>query len=148
MGEIQKRARCLTECGSTGAPPHRSASGSLDCRKGITMEYHIEIIGLSPLDAFKLFGQEGSLKSGSAIEIPEVGRIVYQRMIERRTLGAEAVVELLLELGAAVGTGVAANFIYDKLKRKNSRIRVDRTEIEFEKGEIKRILSEKFEKKG
>jgi len=112
------------------------------------MEYHIEIIGLSPLDAFKLFGQEGSLKSGSAIEIPEVGRIVYQGMIERRTVGAEAVLELLLELGAAAGTGVAANFIYDKLKRKNSRIRIDRTEIEFEKGEIKRILNEKFEKKG
>jgi hypothetical protein len=110
------------------------------------MNYHIEISGLSLPDAFRLFGNGTTLESGATIELPEGGRLQYRGMIERRAVGAEGIVELMLEIGTAVGAGVAANYIYDKLRRKNSRITIDRTEIEFEEGKIKKFLQEKITK--
>jgi hypothetical protein len=110
------------------------------------MNYLIDISGLSPLDAFRLFGDGTTLKAGATIEIPEGGRLQYCGMIERRAVGAESIVKLILEIGTAVGASVAANYIYDKLKRRNSKITIDRTEIEFEEGEIKKFLQEKITK--
>jgi hypothetical protein len=110
------------------------------------MNYHIDISGLSPLDAFLLFGNGTTLESGATIDLPEGGRLQYCGMIERRAVGAEGIVKLVLEIGSAVGAGVAANYIYDKLRRKNSRITIDRTEIEFEEGQIKKFLQEKITK--
>jgi hypothetical protein len=110
------------------------------------MNYHVEITGLSPLDVFRLFGKGNTLESGSSIDLPEGGRLQYCGMIERRAVGAEGIVELMLEIGTAVGAGVAANYIYGKLRRKNSRITIDRTEIEFEEGKIKKFLQEKITK--
>jgi hypothetical protein len=113
------------------------------------MNYHIDISGLSPLDVFRLFGDGTTLKAGATIEIPEGGRLQYCGMIERRAVGAESIVKLILEIGTAVGASVAANYIYDKLKRRNSKITkitINRIEIEFEEGEIKKFLQEKITK--
>lgn len=110
------------------------------------MNYDIKISGLSPPDVFRLFGKGNTLASGTSIDLPEGGRLQYCGMIERRAVGAESIVELVLEVGTAVGAGVAANYIYDKLRRKNTRITIDRTEIEFEEGKIKKLLQEKITK--
>lgn len=110
------------------------------------MIYRIDISGLSPLDAFRLFGNGNTLKAGATIDLSEGGRLKYCGMIEHRAVGAESIIELMLEIGTAVGASVAANYIYDKLRRKNSQITIDRTEIDFEKGKITKFLQEKITK--
>jgi hypothetical protein len=108
------------------------------------MNYHIDISGLSPLDAFRLFGNGTTLKAGATIELSEGGRLQYCGLIEHRAVDAESIVKLTLEIGTAVGASVAANYIYDKLKRRNSKITIDKIEIEFEEGKIKKFLQEKI----
>jgi hypothetical protein len=58
------------------------------------------------------------------------------------------VVEFSLTFGASVVTSVVANWLWDKLKsRQVTAITIDSTSVEFEEGQIKKILIEKISMK-
>jgi predicted transcriptional regulator len=51
-----------------------------------------------------------------------------------------------LHVGDEVGAGLIAAYLYDKLKKgRATKLRIDRTEVEIDKGEIARVLSEHIE---
>jgi len=51
----------------------------------------------------------------------------------------------LLHLGKDVAVGVVSAYLYDKLKGRATKLRVDREEIQIEKNEITRIFTEHIE---
>ena len=110
------------------------------------MKYEIEITGLSPLDVFEIFGDGKSLNSNTMLRLSEGIELHYRGMVENRAFGADGIVELLLEISTGIGIGLAATYIYNKLKRNNGRIKIERQEVEFEEGQIKKVLIEKFQK--
>jgi hypothetical protein len=58
------------------------------------------------------------------------------------------VAEFSLEFGAAVASGLVANWLWNKIKGKQiTSITIDRTSVEFEEGEIKKAVREKITKK-
>jgi len=58
------------------------------------------------------------------------------------------VVEFSLTFGAGVAASVVANWLWDKLKsRQVTSITIDRSSVEFEEGQIKKIITEKISTK-
>jgi hypothetical protein len=87
----------------------------------------------------------GSMRAGEKLQIADGATLTYEGTIERRAFGMPAEVTFALTLAANVPAGVVANWLYAKLRGKAKRLRIDRTEIEVNEGEIRRILREKIE---
>ena len=51
---------------------------------------------------------------------------------------------MILTIGKDVGVGIISAWLYDKLKRRATKIYIDRVEIEITENNIKRILVEKI----
>lgn len=55
------------------------------------------------------------------------------------------VITLLLTFGGNVASGLIANWLYEKIKGKATKIRIQRKEIQIDEGEIKKIIDEIIE---
>jgi hypothetical protein len=85
---------------------------------------------------------------GSAKEISLPGGAVLrlESLLERKAFDFPSLMTLALEVPAGIAVGVVSSWLYDKLKdRRVQAMRIDRTEITFDKGEIQKILIEKIE---
>jgi hypothetical protein len=51
-----------------------------------------------------------------------------------------------LSFGSGVSAGIVANWLYEKLNRRISKIRTSRQEVHINKGEIEKIIIEEIEK--
>jgi hypothetical protein len=51
-----------------------------------------------------------------------------------------------VEFGAGVGTGLFTSWLCEKLKGRATKLKIERTEVEIEAGEIKLIVVEKIER--
>ena len=83
---------------------------------------------------------------GDEIHVSDDITVTYQGTIERKALGFPETIELVIYIASTVAVGVAANWIYDKLKGKNiTRLQIKNKVVEFDEGEIKRIIEETIE---
>jgi hypothetical protein len=60
-------------------------------------------------------------------------------------LGLPEIATLSIEVGSMTAAQLAASWLYDKLKGRTTKLTIERTEVRMEKGEITRIIREKFE---
>ena len=92
---------------------------------------------------------QGMTKSGDVISLVPGVEIRMLPMELRRSAGAAAILCFALRVGGDIAIGLAASAIYDWLKKGMSRapekLVIDRSEIEFEEGEVKRIITERIE---
>src|SRR5262249_22073820 len=120
----------------------------------LRIEVHARDITLMP----GIFGR--SISVGQRAQIAEGVTIRNDGSDERRAVDFPAILHFTLEVaerGAeAVGFGVIATWLYDRLKghvhpeRRDEKVLIERTEVELDEGAITRIITEKLtsEKKG
>ena len=84
-----------------------------------------------------LVGQKRTLPGGATV--------TFEGIIERRALDFPSTIQLVVSFGKGVLAGVVASWLYNKIKGRASTLRIDRTEVEIEEGEIKRIIKEKIQ---
>jgi hypothetical protein len=65
----------------------------------------------------------------------------------KKHAGEPYVFDLVVDLISAVGTGIVADWLYDKLKGRTAKLRINRIEVEIEPDKI-RIVIEQIEKHG
>ena len=105
--------------------------------------------------AFALFGsplkdgQTVELKSGQAVEVATGIEAEYLHCEKKYALGWPEIVAFVVTVSAAIPPSVAASLITEwllfKIPRKPEKIVIERNELEFEEGEIKRVIQEKIE---
>ena len=98
--------------------------------------------------AFDLF-ETSSTNEHTEIQISSEAKLKYDGLYIRKAVGFPEILYSILEFssGATMGVaaGVVANWLYNKLRgKKIGRIIIERTEIEMDEGEIKRIIKEKL----
>jgi hypothetical protein len=87
------------------------------------------------------------LNAESSAELPGGARLKFQSIIARKAFGVPETLELVLTFGTGVASGVVANWLYQKLKDRNVKLRIEEYEVELEEGEIKKIISRVIERK-
>ena len=96
--------------------------------------------------AFELFAPAKTVGEGAKAEVPGKATIALSSWHGTKAFGAQEVLNLVLECGRDVGIGLLASWLYDKLKGRPVKLRIDRTEILIIKeGEIRRVLTERIE---
>ncbi|MGH9971710.1 MAG: hypothetical protein ACREBG_28485 [Pyrinomonadaceae bacterium] len=96
----------------------------------------VEIETLDRQLAFDII-ESDRLKAGTTRNLPGGATLTFEKTYTGKTFGAEVVV-LGLDFGVGVVSGVVANWLFQKLKGRATKLRIDRTEIEVEEAAIKR----------
>jgi len=60
--------------------------------------------------------------------------------------GSPEIIYLAFEIGKDVAIGVLAAWLYDKLKGRAEKLRIEGIDVQIDEGEIKRVLIERIEK--
>ncbi len=110
------------------------------------MQLQIEIDTEDRKLGFDLMGTPDSLSAGSEVKVPGNALLAFEGIIGRKAFGFPGTLEFIMTFTTGVSAGVVANWLYEKLKGRTSRIRIDRTEVQLNKGEIERIIVERIEK--
>jgi hypothetical protein len=95
-----------------------------------------------------LMGNPHTLSAGhTKLSIPGDADLVWEgEELAKAVPDLPRVVHFAVEFGSSVASGVVASWIWGKLKEKPvDHIMIDRTSVEFEEGQLKRILQEKIE---
>lgn len=96
--------------------------------------------------AFDLFAPAQSLKPGITITTPGDGTIVLRETYMRKAFGARETIILLLDAGKDLGIALFASWLYDKLKGRAQKLRINRVEVEIEEGAIRKVITEHVER--
>lgn len=95
--------------------------------------------------AFDILGTPGRLTSGSRVNAPGGAILTFGGMVERRALDVPGVLQFVVDCSVNVDLGLLAAWLYDNVKGRASRVRINRVEIEIDEGEIKRVLLEQID---
>ena len=87
-----------------------------------------------------------SASVGDSIEIADQVRLIYNGSIIQKAIGFPEIINFTLTSGSGVAAGVIAAWLYDKLKgRKVDKLIIERTEVELDKGQIRKVIEERVE---
>jgi hypothetical protein len=93
---------------------------------------------------FDLMG-EGSVGAGSKVSIPGNATVTLKEWRVRKGFGIPETLELVVATSAAVEAGLIANWLYDKLKGRDVKLRIEELEVEVNQGEITRVVKRVIE---
>jgi hypothetical protein len=110
------------------------------------MKMQLEIDTKDRKLGFDLVGTLNSLRPGTKVEIPGSAILTFDGLIGRKAFGFPITLEFIVSFTSAVSAGIVANWLYEKIKGRASTLRIDRTEVQINKGEIERVIIEKIEK--
>lgn len=110
------------------------------------MNLDIRIETHDTLLVYDLLGK-GTANKGDVIPIGNGASIKYRGTLIRLQEGIPEVIGFILIIATDVGVGIVSAWLYDKLKNKKVTLRIDRTIVEIDKGEIERIIHEKITQK-
>jgi hypothetical protein len=82
--------------------------------------------------------------SAKDVSLPGGAVLTLDGVMERKAFDFPSLMTFVLTIPADIMTGVVAAWLYDTLKGRARVIRIDRTEITLDKGEIQKILTEKI----
>lgn len=109
------------------------------------MNIDVEIETHNKRLGFELF-ETNSLQSGQEMKIGKDASIKYEGTFIRKAMGIPDIIQITLILASNTAASLAANWLYDKLKGKNIKVRIEREEIEVSPEGMLRVLREKMEK--
>jgi hypothetical protein len=98
--------------------------------------------------AFDILSTPGRLTSGSSVSAPGGATLTFGGLIERRALDVPGVLQFIVDCSTDIEIGLLAAWLYEKVKGRATRLRINRVEIQVEEGEIKRVLSSKSNMSG
>ena len=111
------------------------------------MSIDIEIDTCDTRLAFDIL-EKSSARRKDKINIGKNIELECQGTFMRLSEGAPETIKFVLEIsGGITSITMFAAWLYDKIKNKALKLRIDRTEIDINEGEITRIITEKIEKK-
>lgn len=96
--------------------------------------------------AFDILGTPGRLTPGSQVNAPGGATLTFEGLVERRALDIPSVLQFVVDCSVNVELGLLAAWLYDKVKGRASRVRINRVEVEIDEGEIKRVLLEQIDR--
>ena len=105
------------------------------------MKILIEITTHDKQLSYDIIGNYSSYAVGTTIQIPGNASLTSSGIISRKAFAFPETLEFILTFGTGVASGMVASWLYDKLKGKATRLRIEKQEIQIDQGEIKRILS-------
>ena len=88
---------------------------------------------------------EHSLSDGSTISCSVRISDPAVRKHKRGAFGAESFIILAISFPLGVAASLLASWIYRKLNGKTSSLRIHQIQVEFEEGEIRKVVSEYIE---
>lgn len=98
--------------------------------------------------AFDLL-DKSQARTGDVIQLDQGVSLAYEGTYVRKALGFPEIVMLSASIPTGIAAGILANWLWEKLRGRNiTQIEIDRTTVEFEEGEIKRVIYEKVTKRG
>jgi hypothetical protein len=114
------------------------------------MELEIEIETFDKKLDFDLFEAKERFGRGMETKIAEGVLARYERTDVRLAVGFADVIHFAITIGrnTAIGvvSGIISDWLYDKLKeREVEKLRIERTEVEIDRSQIERIITEKME---
>ena len=114
------------------------------------MELEIEIETFDKKLDFDLFEAKERFERGMKTKIAEDILARYERTDVCLAVGLADVIHFAITIGrnTAIGvvSGIISDWLYDKLKeRKVEKLRIERTEVEIDRSQIERIITEKME---
>jgi hypothetical protein len=115
-------------------------------RKGRTA-LHVEVDTDDHDLAFDLMSRPELLGPGTSTEIPGYATLTVESLTMRKAFGFPETVELALSFGTGVASGLVANWLFAKLRGRTVSLRIERTEVQVNAGEIERIIRETIEQK-
>jgi len=96
--------------------------------------------------AFDLLGKS-QVCTGDIIDLDQGVSLTYKGTYMRKALGFPEIIMLSASIPIGIAAGVLANWLWEKLRGRNiTQIEMDRTTVEFEEGEIRRVIHEKVTK--
>jgi hypothetical protein len=98
-----------------------------------------------PRLAVDMLGNPKEIGTGSRTSIPGNAEVTLKSLYIRRAFGLPETLELAITFGSGVAAGLVANWLFDKLKDRDVRLRIEETEIQIEQGEIRRVITRKIE---
>ena len=108
------------------------------------MDIQIELYPEDKNLVFDLMG-EGSVGVDTLKEVMDGLSVQWKGGFVRKDFGGAGLVTVVLTLGTGIVGSVVANWLYDRLKGRAKRIRIERQEIEVDKGEITKLIQERIE---
>jgi hypothetical protein len=95
---------------------------------------------------FDLMGNPPSLEKGVELILPDGSKLAWQPGPMRKAFGLPQILHYILVYGRDVSAGVLGSYLYEKLRGRATALRIDRQEIQIEKGGITKVISEHIEK--
>jgi len=83
---------------------------------------------------------------GSRIELPGGVIVVCERNEIRRGAISEILIELSMSLVAGVSSSLLATWLYENLRGRTARLRINRREVDMQEEGIENIIGEEREK--
>ena len=96
---------------------------------------------------FDLMGSPVMLESGVHHVLPDGSVLAWQSGPLRKGYGQPWILHFILTYGKDVSAGIAASYLFNKIKGRSTTLRIDRKEVQIEQGQITRVLTEHIEKK-
>lgn len=110
------------------------------------MNFDIRIETHDTLLVYDLLEKDTANK-GDVISIGDGASLRYRGTLIQLQEGIPEVIGFILTIAKDIGVGIVSAWLYDKLKNKKATLRIDRTVVEIDKGEITRIIREKITRK-
>ena len=108
------------------------------------MEVSIEIKTFDGTLCSDLF-ETRSLSRGLEKEIADGATIRFESARIKEATGFPDTIQITLSFVSGFAASYLANWLYAKLNGRATKIRIDRQEIEIDRGKIKKVLREKIE---
>jgi len=81
------------------------------------------------------------------VRLDDQVEVRYEGIVLQEAEGSPQAFIWVVQVASAVGSGILASWIYDKLKGKSvDKVVVERTVVELDEGEIRRVIQEKITK--
>ena len=95
----------------------------------------------------ELFETSSFSAGETRVTLSDGSTATYLGTLAKRSVGIPDVTHVAIELASAVAAGIVSNWLYDKLKHRPAKLRINRTEVEIELDKI-RVVIEQIEKEG
>lgn len=109
------------------------------------MQIHIEIYTNDQNLGNDLMGTPTFLNIGGKRELSTDAILELKGVSKTKAFGFPETIELVLSFGIGATSSLLASWLYEKIKGRATNLRIDRTEVFINKGEIEKLIVEKIE---
>ena len=110
------------------------------------MKIDLEIETFDKKLDFDLFETKERLERGMTKQLENGVSLEYKGTEIRLGVGFPDIILLVLDIASSVAVGLFVSWLYDKLKNRATKIKINEIEVEIDKEEIKKLLIRQIER--